>query len=183
MRHEFEALRRLRTSETPPKRAPVAPRWGCDGGNAPDANTSCRRLARCANGRQRTAPQPGHTAEACMHATRSLHSGWGRRAPLRLHRRHRGGALEAHRRCLVDKFMAQVLDVRRCRRRQYSAAHCRPSPDCDTRRAWGSCAVTHPPGRGRLRPVTHGSNEVLALAADQRVRAPSNGTRLQHCRW
>ena len=56
---EFEALRRLRTPETPPKRAPVAPRWGCDGGNAPDANTSCRRLARCANGWQRTSPQPG----------------------------------------------------------------------------------------------------------------------------
>ena len=50
MRLEFEARGRLRTSETPPKRAPVAPRWGCDGGNAPDANTSCRRLARCANG-------------------------------------------------------------------------------------------------------------------------------------
>ena len=118
-----------------------------------------------------------------MHATRSLQGDWGGRAPLWLHRRHRGGALEALRRCLVDKSMAQVLDVRRCRRRPSWWAHCCPSPDCDTRGAWGICAVIHPPGRGRLRAVSHAGHQSQQAAREERVRAPLNGARLQHCRW
>ncbi len=60
---EFEARRRLRTSVTSPKRARDASQWEAPGDNAPDANTGCRPLARCA---ERLATKDAH--RRAMHA-------------------------------------------------------------------------------------------------------------------
>ena len=109
-------------SKARPRRLPI----GGAGGQRPRrkhqlpaAHTVRKRLAA-------DSTPPGHAAEACMQASQSMHGGWGRRAPLWLHRRHRGGAFEALRRCLVDKFMPQVLVERRWRRRPSWWAHSTP---------------------------------------------------------
>ena len=72
---EFDPWAPAHLPETPPKRAPGASQWEAPGDNAPDANTSCRPLARCANGRQRAVcrqgTQPRHACtqrKVCMAA-------------------------------------------------------------------------------------------------------------------
>ena len=117
-----------------------------------------------------------------MHATRSLHGGWGRRAPLWLHRRHRGGALEVLRRCLVDKPMPVVLVERRCRRRQSWCAHTFPYFACPE--IWAYTARTFMAGNheGVEGTLGHAEYESQEAAEWESVRAPSNGVHLLHCR-
>ena len=125
--------------------------------------------------------QRGRAAEACMHAAQSLHAGWGRRAPVWLHRRYRGGALEALRRRLVDKLIALVQDVRCCRRCPSWWTPTFPYFACPP--SWSHPA--RPCIAGVFRSVGgalgHAEYEPAQAAEKERVRAPSNGVHLPHC--
>ena len=110
MGHEFEGWRRQHTFLPSPKLPRIAPQWGGEGGSARNASTELPALQQCWSRRQPKAHRQSTSRRPPVTRSGSMHGGWGRRAPSWVHRRLRGGALEALGRCPVEDLVRQVED-------------------------------------------------------------------------